>query len=56
MQSYDGRMIIMTDPATTDPDTTVPDPDEIDPETGTEPDGTPVENPSGRLLGSLLAA
>lgn len=25
----------------------VPDPDEVDPETGTEPDGTPVDNPSG---------
>jgi hypothetical protein len=24
-----------------------PKPDEIDPEEGTEPDGTPVENPSG---------
>jgi hypothetical protein len=26
-----------------------PKPDEIDTEEGTEPDGTPVENPSGRL-------
>ena len=25
-----------------------PKPDEIDPDEGTEPDGTPVENPSGR--------
>ena len=24
-----------------------PQPDEIDPDEGTEPDGTPVENPSG---------
>ncbi|GAA1000443.1 hypothetical protein GCM10009563_27820 [Subtercola frigoramans] len=24
-----------------------PKPDEIDPDEGTEPDGTPVENPSG---------
>jgi hypothetical protein len=25
-----------------------PAPDEVDPDEGTEPDGTPVENPSGR--------
>ena len=25
----------------------VPDPGTVDPDTGTEPDGTPVENPSG---------
>ncbi len=25
----------------------VPDPETVDPETGTGPDGTPVENPSG---------
>lgn len=24
-----------------------PTPDEVDPDEGTEPDGTPVENPSG---------
>jgi hypothetical protein len=30
--------------------TSTPDPDEVDPETGTEPDGAPVENPSGRVL------
>ena len=24
-----------------------PEPDEVDPEHGTEPDGTPVENPGG---------
>lgn len=35
-----------------------PKPDEIDPETGTEPDGTPVENPSGSWAGQpeLIAA
>ncbi|GGF41274.1 hypothetical protein GCM10011399_37450 [Subtercola lobariae] len=27
-----------------------PKPAEIDPDDGTEPDGTPVENPSGRTL------
>ena len=32
-----------------------PKPDEIDPETGTEPDGTPVENPSGSWA-ELIAA
>jgi hypothetical protein len=29
------------------PDNTVPRPEEVDPETGTEQNGTPVENPSG---------
>jgi len=29
------------------PDSTVPKPEEVDPESGTEQDGTPVENPSG---------
>jgi hypothetical protein len=29
------------------PDTSVPKPEEVDPETGTEQNGTPVENPSG---------
>jgi len=29
------------------PDNTVPKPEEVDPESGTEQDGTPVENPSG---------
>lgn len=32
----------------------VPDPGEVDPETGTEPDGTPVENPSGRMLQQVV--
>ncbi|MGG7465092.1 MULTISPECIES: hypothetical protein [unclassified Plantibacter] len=36
----------MSDPR---PDHT-PKPDEVDPEHGTEPDGTPVENPSGQIL------
>jgi hypothetical protein len=42
----------MSDPtAATDPKpTSVPNPDEVDPDTGAEPDGTPVENPSGRTL------
>lgn len=30
-----------------DTDTGVPDPSTVDPDTGTEPDGSPVENPSG---------
>lgn len=30
------------------PDTSKPvDPQEVDPETGTDPDGTPTENPAG---------
>jgi hypothetical protein len=29
------------------PDTSVPKPEEVDLESGTEQDGTPVENPSG---------
>jgi hypothetical protein len=29
------------------PSTDVPKPTEVDPESGTEQDGTPVENPSG---------
>ncbi len=36
-----------------------PTPDEVDPDEGTEPDGTPVENPSGlahRLPAQLLVA
>lgn len=34
-----------------------PKPDEIDPEEGTEPDGTPVENPSGfARTAELIAA
>ncbi|WP_256430669.1 hypothetical protein [Herbiconiux sp. VKM Ac-2851] len=28
-------------------DTDVPDPSTVDPDTGTEPGGSPVENPSG---------
>ncbi|ROQ38787.1 hypothetical protein EDF46_2431 [Frondihabitans sp. PhB188] len=30
--------------------TSVPHPDEVDPDTGTTPDGTPAENPSGLAL------
>jgi hypothetical protein len=33
-----------------------PKPDEIDPEEGTEPDGTPVENPSGSFRDAELIA
>jgi hypothetical protein len=33
-----------------------PKPDEIDPEEGTEPDGTPVENPSGFFRAAELIA
>lgn len=29
------------------PDTTTTKPDDVDPETGTDPEGAPVENPSG---------
>ena len=29
------------------PDTNVTSPDEVDPKTGTDQEGTPVENPSG---------
>jgi len=36
----------MSDTANT-PDSSVPKPEEVDPESGTEQDGTPVENPSG---------
>ena len=42
----------MSDPR---PDNT-PTPDEVDPVEGTEPDGTPVENPSGRVAVSARAA
>ncbi|MFB2581005.1 hypothetical protein ACEXQD_07110 [Herbiconiux sp. P15] len=42
----------MSDPR---PDNT-PTPDEVDPIEGTEPDGTPVENPSGRAAAFVLAA
>lgn len=35
----------MTDKST--PDTEPVDPDEVDPETATDPEGDPVENPSG---------
>lgn len=28
----------------------VPEPDEVDPETGTDPDGAPIDNPSGLTL------
>ena len=47
----------MHDPRLSDPrpDNT-PAPDEVDPVEGTEPDGTPVENPSGRLAASARAA
>jgi hypothetical protein len=38
----------MTDARPDDaPDTEVTDPDTVDPDTATEPDGSPVENPSG---------
>jgi multidrug resistance efflux pump len=40
---YRAEVQTMSDPR---PEHT-PKPDEIDPEEGTEPDGTPVENPSG---------
>jgi hypothetical protein len=33
--------------SSTTPPSTPPNPDTVDPEHGTEPDGTPVENPSG---------
>jgi hypothetical protein len=42
----------MSDPR---PDNT-PKPGEVDPDEGTEPDGTPVENPSGILDGLRAAA
>jgi len=38
----------MTDKTTPDaPDTETVDPDTVDPETATDPEGDPVENPSG---------
>lgn len=37
----------MTSDRTRDDERTTTKPDEVDPETGTDPEGAPVENPSG---------
>ena len=37
----------MSDPTTTPATEALTKPDEVDPAEGTDPDGTPVENPSG---------
>jgi hypothetical protein len=45
---HDRKEDPMTDKTTPDaPDTETVDPDTVDPETATDPEGDPVENPSG---------